>query len=66
VVQFGGMNADHIFKSFLNERGKNPPRERALDIRVEYLPNNATRLFCGGDMEASCIIRRAAHNGQGD
>ena len=64
VVQFDGINSDQLFQSFLNGRGKNPPRERVLDIHVDYLPNRATGYFCGGDVEASCIMRHAARSDQ--
>jgi hypothetical protein len=49
---YSGAEAPSIVRSYLNDRGHEPPCDTRLRITVEYPEPGVIRKYCGGDVQA--------------
>lgn len=52
VLVYPGAEALGIVRSYLNDRGREPPCDTRLRIAVEYPEPGVVRKLCGGDVQA--------------
>ena len=52
VLVYSRAEAPGIVRSYLNDRGSDPPRDNRLQITVEYPEPGVTRKYCGGNVQA--------------
>lgn len=52
VLVYSEVGAPGIVRSYLNDRGHDPPSDPRLRITTEYPEPGVLRKYCGGDVQA--------------